>query len=395
MTDIETLQQAVPRLLRWFRQNKRDLPWRHNRTFYTSLVAELMLQQTRVEAVKEKYVAFLEKFPTERELALASEDEVMKAWEGLGYYTRARNLKRAAETLFREGTPQTWVGVNALAGVGNYTAGALSSIALGLKEPAVDGNVLRILTRFFADDSVIDDAAKRKFTEILRAVYPDETADFCEGLMELGAIVCVPNGAPLCEQCPWNTLCRAHLEGREEDFPVRAEKRPRRVEYRNVYVLKCGGKYAIRKREEGLLKGLWEFPNEVSPPPYPPPQGGGMTEPSQGGGMTEPSQGGGMRGGEKASLGRAHPERSEGSHKTDGGLSIQGDPSHALGMTQKGTLLAQKNATHVFTHVEWRMTGYLIETAEPDPAFLWATAEEIRQNFAIPSAFKAFRVWLK
>ena len=400
MTDIETLQQAVPRLLQWFRQNKRDLPWRHNRTFYTALVAELMLQQTRVEAVKEKYVAFLEKFPTERELALASEDEVMKAWEGLGYYTRARNLKRAAETLFREGTPQTWVGVNALAGVGNYTAGALSSIALGLKEPAVDGNVLRILTRFFADDSVIDDAAKRKFTEVLRAVYPDETADFCEGLMELGAIVCVPNGAPLCEQCPWNTLCRAHLEGREEDFPVRAEKRPRRVEYLNVYVLKCGGKYAIRKREEGLLKGLWEFPNEVSPPPYPPPQGGGMTEPSQGGGMRGATQGGGMRGdaqvvGERASPGRAHPERSEGSHKTDGGLSIQGDPSHALGMTQKGTLLAQKNATHVFTHVEWRMTGYLIETETPDPAFLWATAEEIRQNFAIPSAFKAFRVWLK
>ena len=330
--DLTTLQQAVPMLLAWFRKHKRDLPWRHDRTFYTALVAELMLQQTRVEAVKEKYVAFLEKFPTEKELALASEDEVMKAWEGLGYYTRARNLKKAAETLFAEGTPRTWVGVNALAGVGNYTAGALCSIALGLKEPAVDGNVLRILTRFFADESVADDAAKQKYAEILRAVYPDETADFCEGLMELGAIVCLPNGTPLCEACPWRTLCRAHLRGEETSYPVRAEKKERRVEHLNVYVLKCGDRYALKKREKGLLKGLWEFPNEAAPQP-------------------------------------------------------------AAGI--RGNLLAQKSATHVFTHVEWHMDGFLIETKTRDPAYTWATAEEIEASFAIPSAFKAFKAWLE
>lgn len=332
--DITTLQRAVPLLLLWFRENKRDLPWRHDRTFYSALVAELMLQQTRVEAVKEKYVAFLEKFPTERELALASEDEVMKAWEGLGYYTRARNLKKAAETLFREGTPRTWVEVNALAGVGNYTAGALSSIALGLKEPAVDGNVLRILTRFFADESTASDL-KAVYTEVLRAVYPDETADFCEGLMELGAIVCIPNGAPLCGVCPWNALCRAHLEGREERFPVRAPKKERRVETRNVYVLRCGGAYAIRKREKGLLKGLWEFPNEP----------------------------------------------------------VQGEEP-ARGIAVTGNVLARKTAVHVFTHVEWRMTGYLIETDTRSPDFLWATAAEIEANYAIPSAFRAFKAWM-
>ncbi len=321
-------------LLKWFGGHKRDLPWRHGRTFYSALVAEIMLQQTRAEAVKEKYAAFLAKFPTERELALASEDEVLKAWEGLGYYSRARNLKKAAEILFEKGIPQTWAGVNALPGVGNYTAGALCSIALGLKEPAVDGNVLRILTRFYADESVIDDAAKKKFTEILRAVYPDETADFCEGLMELGAIVCLPNGAPLCGDCPWNTLCRAHLGGREESFPVRAAKRPRRVEFLNVYVPVCGGLYAIRKRKAGLLKGLWEFPNE-----------------------------------QVASF--PAPCRIE------------------------GKILARKSAVHVFTHVEWHMAGYLIETETPDPAYLWASAEEIRLNYAVPSAFKAFRAWIK
>ncbi len=329
------LQRAVPLLLAWFKGHKRDLPWRHGRTFYTTLVAELMLQQTRVEAVKEKYVAFLEKFPTERELALASEDEVLKAWEGLGYYTRARNLKRAAETLFERGTPRTWEGVKALAGVGDYTAGAISSIALGLKEPAVDGNVLRILTRLFADGSAAD-TVKKKFSDLLREVYPDETADFCEGLMELGATVCVPNGAPLCGECPWNALCRAHGSGEEERYPVRAEKRERRVEHLDVFVLKNGGAYALKKRESGLLKGLWEFPNVPSAP-------------------------------RTAEFWEGH------------GLS----------------LLALRTAKHVFTHVEWRMTGYFAEAATRGGEFLWTTAAEIEEKYAIPSAFRAFSDWLK
>ena len=333
-TETEILQAAAPLLLSWFRANQRDLPWRKNRTFYTSLVAEIMLQQTRVEAVKERYVAFLEKFPTEKELALASEDEVMKAWEGLGYYSRARNLQKAAKTLFEEGTPRTWVGVRSLAGVGDYTAGALSSIALGLKEPAVDGNVLRILTRLLADGSVIDDGVKRKFTQLLRAVYPDSTSDFCEGLMELGAIVCVPNGAPFCEKCPWAGLCRAHLAGEEERFPVRAEKKARKVEYLDVFVLVCSGRYALKKRDKGLLRGLWEFPNRVA--------------------------------------------------ATSGGADLP-----------VGVLLAKKTAKHIFTHVEWRMTGYLIQVEETTSDFVWATAEEIQKSYAIPSAFGAFTEWVK
>ncbi len=370
-TETEILQAAAPLLLEWFRANQRDLPWRKNRTFYTALVAEIMLQQTRVEAVKERYVAFLEKFPTEKELALASEDEVMKAWEGLGYYTRARNLQKAAKTLFEEGIPRTWVGVKSLAGVGDYTAGALSSIALGLKEPAVDGNVIRILTRLLADGSVVGDAVKRKFTELLRAVYPDSTADFCEGLMELGAIVCVPNGAPFCEKCPWAGLCRAHLAGEEERFPVRAEKKARKVEYLDVFVLVCGGRYALKKREKGLLKGLWEFPNRVAacPPPYPPPREGACREGA-------PAEGACREG--------APAE----------GACREGAP--AEGALEKGAvLLAKKTAKHIFTHVEWRMTGYLIAVEEPAPVFVWATAEEIEKSYAIPSAFGAFTEWVK
>ncbi len=332
--ETELLKKAVPPLLGWYRIHKRELPWREGRTPYSALVAELMLQQTRVEAVKERFTSFLRRFPTAEALASAGEDEVLKEWEGLGYYSRARNLHAAAKIIAKEGFPRTWYGVRALPGVGDYTAGAVSSIALGLPEPAVDGNVVRILARLFADEETDSPALRKKYAESLRAVFPPETADFTEALMELGAIVCVPNGSPLCGECPWNKLCRAHLAGEEENYPVRAEKRARRVEILNVYVLRCGGKYAIGKRGKGLLAGLWEFPNEPADRAAPTPLGA------------------------------------------------------------KG-VLATKTAKHIFTHVEWRMTGYLLETEETDPRFVWATADEIREKYAIPSAFRAFTEWVK
>ena len=327
--DQTLLKTAVPPLLEWFRENKRDLPWRHGRTPYTTLVSELMLQQTRVEAARERYVEFLRRFPTAEALASASEDEVLKAWEGLGYYTRARNLHAAAKVIAQEGFPQTFEGVRALPGVGDYTAGAVCSVALGLPIPAVDGNVLRVLSRLFADESNVDGAAVRKaYASELAAVYPPEAGEFTEALMELGAIVCVPNGAPLCDKCPWINLCRAHLAGREEDFPVRGEKKARKVVRLNVFVLKCGNEYALRKRGKGLLAGLWEFPNFEGAAP------------------------------------------------------------------EIGKTLSEKRAKHVFTHIEWHMTGRLIEVGEKDPRYVWATAEEIGKTYAVPSAFKAFLGWL-
>ena len=328
---IQLLKDAIPPLLEWFRAHKRDLPWRHDRTPYTALVAELMLQQTRVEAVKERYVRFLAAFPTPEALAAADEEEVLKAWEGLGYYTRARNLHRAAKVIAERGFPTTFEGVRALPGVGDYTAGAVCSIALGLPVPAVDGNVLRILSRLYADDSNIDDAAtKAAYAALLRQVYPPETADFCEALMELGAIVCAPNGAPACGACPWSGVCRAHLAGREECYPVRAPKRARRRVEAAVCVLRCGEKYALEKRPaKGLLAGLWQFPFFEGAPP------------------------------------------------------------------ELGEVLAEKRATHIFTHVEWHMTGRLIRTESERSPYTWVTARELREKYAVPSAFRAFMDWVK
>lgn len=327
----ELLLRAVPPLLAWYRACKRDLPWRHCRTPYTALVAELMLQQTRVEAVRERYVRFLSRFPTAEALAAAQEDEVLKLWEGLGYYSRARNLHKAAKIVAAQGFPKDFAGVRALPGVGDYTAGAVCSIALGQKEPAVDGNVLRILSRLYADGRCVDDGnVKSEYAGLLREVYPEETADFCEALMELGAIVCTPNGAPLCGHCPWRDLCLARRAGEAERYPVRREKRARKQVEATVLVLRCRDTFALERRGEGgLLARMWQFPFfEGEAPDF-------------------------------------------------------------------GPVLAQKRATHVFTHVEWHMTGKLVDAAQPFAPYVWATAEEIEARYALPSAFSAFKVWLR
>lgn len=329
----ERLKTAVPLLLEWYSLSKRTLPWRGTHDPYRVWVSEIMLQQTRVEAVKDYYLRFMERFPTVEALASADEEEVLKYWEGLGYYSRARNLHKAAKFVAENGFPETFDGVRKLSGVGDYTAGAICSIAYDQPCPAVDGNVLRILTRLLLDESNIDEAATKKaFAEQLRAVYPEQAGDFCQALMELGAIVCVPNGAPLCGQCPWETICLAHLQGEEERYPVRAEKRKRTTILLTVLVLHCDGRYAIQKRgEKGLLAGMWQFP------------------------------------------------------VFEGGI----DP------TAFGTVLKSKKAKHIFTHVEWHMTGYAIEAKERFSDMIWATKEEIDEVYAVPSAFRTFRSWIK
>lgn len=330
---MELIPQAVALLLKWFQENKRVLPWREKRNPYRVWVSEIMLQQTRVEAVKEYYLNFMERFPTVEALASAEEDEVLKAWEGLGYYSRARNLLKAARQIAKEGFPTTYEGIRDLSGVGDYTAGAISSIAFSLPRPAVDGNVLRVLTRYFADESNIDEpATKKNFTEVLRRAYPKEAGDFCEALMELGALVCVPNGAPSCGACPWKGLCKAHLAGEEERFPVRNEKKARKIVNATVCVLERDGRYALGKRDnKGLLANLYEFPffeNEVMPEAF-------------------------------------------------------------------GQVVTKKKAKHIFTHIEWRMTGYLIKARKFFPQYEWKSAEEIAEKYALPSAFKAFTEWIR
>ncbi len=328
----ELLKNAVPLLLEWYGLSKRALPWRKDREPYHILVSELMLQQTRVEAVKEYYVRFLTKFPTAQALAEAEEEAVLKAWEGLGYYSRARNLHRAAKVIAAEGFPETREGVRALPGVGDYTAGAICSIAYNMPCPAVDGNVLRVLSRLLADGRNTDEpAVKRAYSQLLEGVYPPQAGNFCQALMELGAIVCLPNGAPLCGRCPWEKICRAHADGEEARFPVRKEKRARKVVSVSVFVLEREGRYALEKRaDKGLLAGMWQFPlrEENDLPAY-------------------------------------------------------------------GEVVKTKKAKHIFTHVEWDMAGYYVKANAFYPEYVWATAEEIRKNYAIPSAFKAYTVWVK
>ncbi|MFO7172476.1 MAG: A/G-specific adenine glycosylase [Bacillota bacterium] len=253
-------------LLQWYRRHRRDLPWRQTRDPYRIWVSEVMLQQTRVETVIPYYLRWLERFPTVADLAAAPEEEVLKAWEGLGYYSRARNLHRAArEVVARYGgaIPDDPEAFARLPGVGRYTAGAVMSIAFGRPLPAVDGNVLRVMSRLFAVDEPITRPGTRRRVEALVAGFipADAAGDFNQALMELGATLCLP-GAPDCPRCPVAAWCRARAEGRQQELPRREAKAPPRPETVLAGVIEDGGRYLLARRPRaGLLGGLWEFPS--------------------------------------------------------------------------------------------------------------------------------------
>ncbi len=340
MTDAEIIEQALPRIADWYALSRRVLPWREEPTPYRIWISEIMLQQTRIETVIPYYHRFLAELPDAAALAAVEEDRLLKLWEGLGYYSRARNLKRAAEIVMRDyggELPHTAAQLRTLPGIGDYTAGAIASIACGEPEPAVDGNVLRVLSRLLENSGdILFPAVKKSVTALLREHYPrgEAAALTTEGLMELGETICIPNGSPKCELCPWRSLCRAHQNGTEEKFPVKAPPRPRRVEERTVLLLRWGNRWAIRQREKkGLLAGLWEFPNEL----------GAVTEEEL----------------------RARFPQAE-----------RIDPCGS--------------AKHVFTHVEWHMEGWLLDLRKPLPGLTWETAEEIRARYSIPTALKAY-----
>ena len=252
----------------WFVANRRTMPWRETADRadpYRVLVSESMLQQTRVSTVIPYYGRFLARFPDVEALAAADEAEVMSLWKGLGYYSRARSLHRAARAVVRDHggrLPEDYDALRRLPGVGDYTAGAVRSIAFGLPTPAVDGNVLRVLTRFagLADDVALPET-KRRVAELSASLCPpDRAADFCEGLMELGAVVCLPK-APECGACPWKDACRARAEGRTGELPVKRAKAAPEATRRAVLVVRCGGRTLVEYREKGLLGGLWGFPD--------------------------------------------------------------------------------------------------------------------------------------
>ena len=336
------LKQLPEALLPWYEANKRELPWRKDREPYHVWLSEIMLQQTRVEAVKGYYTRFLEALPTIEALASADDELLHKLWEGLGYYSRVRNLKKAAQMVMEQygGVfPGKYEEVLALPGIGAYTAGAVCSIAFGQKKAAVDGNVLRVVSRLTENDTPIDQPAyKKAVQEALEAVYPKDAGAFTQALMELGATLCGPNWKPRCEECPCRGFCGGAIHGTAEQFPVKKPKAKRKIGKRTVFVLSCDGKYALEKRgDKGLLAGLWQFPNVD--------------------GWLEP----------------------EGAVTALAELGIK--PRELRRMVER---------KHVFTHIEWRMRGIYLETAEPSGKFVWLTAEEINEKAALPTAFRQF-----
>ena len=268
-TQIYPFSTIVEPLLTWYRANKRDLPWRKNPTPYRVWVSEIMLQQTRVEAVKEYYVRFMSALPTVEDLAACEEEKLLKLWEGLGYYSRARNLQKAAKQIVREydgDFPKDLSSLQTLAGIGSYTAGAIASIAFGARAAAVDGNVLRVVGRLAENPTPISNVEYRKRLENqLTAAYPNmgrDSADFTQSLFELGALVCKPK-TPDCKNCPLQKQCKAYQNGTQTLYPVQAEKREKRKENVYVFLIETDEGFCLRKRESGVLKGMHEFPSHV------------------------------------------------------------------------------------------------------------------------------------
>ncbi len=340
---MDTIFAQLPgALLPWYQVHKRDLPWRQCREPYKVWLSEIMLQQTRVEAVKGYYTRFLEALPTIEALANAEEVQLLKLWEGLGYYSRVRNLQKAAQVIIHEyggEFPQTHKQILALPGIGPYTAGAICSIAFGLPHAAVDGNVLRVISRLTADPTPIDlPAFRTRIQERLEAVYPPQAGDFTQALMELGATICGPNRNPDCEKCPCGSFCRGYQQNIAKDLPKKLPKKARRTEERTVFLLCCEGRYALcRRPDTGLLAGLWQFPDVPG----------------------------------KLEL----PEA----------LATLED----LGIHPR-QVLRQVEKTHIFTHIQWDMRGICLEVVEPGGDFTWLTAAEIEESTALPTAYRQF-----
>ena len=263
MNENEKLKTIVSPLIKWYASHPKDLPWRRDPTPYHVWISEIMLQQTRIEAAIPYYERFVSEIGDVYALAAVEDEKLMKLWQGLGYYSRARNLKAAAQIIcerYGGELPAEVSELKSLPGIGDYTAGAISSIAYGNPTPAVDGNVLRVMMRLFAEeDDVLSAKTKTRVTGELQGIYPSgaEAGMFTEALMELGELVCIPNGDAHCEECPIREYCEAFHSGRVGELPVRNAKKERRVEERTVLLLCCRGKYAITKRgKTGLFLRL-------------------------------------------------------------------------------------------------------------------------------------------
>ena len=343
------MENIAPALLDWFYKNRRILPFREQPTPYHVWLSEVMLQQTRVSAVLPYYRRFLEALPDIPALAACEEEKLHKLWEGLGYYSRVRNLQKAAKIVCAQydgQLPADYAALRALPGIGEYTAGAIASISFGIPVPAVDGNVLRVFSRLYNDPGIITEpAVKKAFTaRVMEHQPPEKAGDYNQALMELGALVCVPNGAPLCGQCPLAALCRARAAGTADQLPQKAKPRPRKPVPVTLALVESPAGFLVQQRpEKGLLAGLWQ------------------------------------------------PVLWEDEHLLQAEVLAR---LAALGLdTGTAAPAALPAAKHIFTHIEWLMSGVQLRVAaQPAPdGYIWASREALRTTYTLPGAFRAYR----
>lgn len=336
------LEKIVEPLVKWYQENKRELPWRQDKNPYHVWISEIMLQQTRIEAVIEYYHRFMKQLPTVEKLSRISEENLLKLWEGLGYYSRARNLKKAAEIVREEydgKIPQEYAQLRKLPGIGDYTAGAIASICFQEKVTAVDGNVLRVISRVLGSKkNVLLPETKKEMEQKLQKVLPEQSGDFNEGLMELGETICLPNGQPACDICPIRESCTAFQKGLTQELPVRIKEMKRKTEEKTVFLLMNEQQQiAIEKREaKGLLAGMYQFPNVEHF-------------------LTEKEM--------KQQLKKWH-------------LTVK-------------KIKEVKEAKHVFTHVDWYLKGVLVQVKSQDEApFQWVSLKALSEQYPLPTAFQ-------
>ena len=343
------MENISPALLEWFYKNRRSLPFREDPTPYHVWLSEVMLQQTRVSAVLPYYYRFLEELPDIPALAACGEEKLHKLWEGLGYYSRVRNLQKAAKLVCAQyggQLPADYAALRALPGIGEYTAGAIASISFGLPVPAVDGNVLRVFSRLYNDPGVITEpAVKKAFTaRVMEHQPPEKAGDYNQALMELGALVCVPNGAPLCGQCPLAALCLARAAGTTAQLPQKAKPKPRKIVPVTLALVESPAGFLVQQRpQKGLLAGLWQ------------------------------------------------PVLWEDTALTAAETAAR---LAALGLDCTGAHFTPLPAAkHIFTHIEWHQSGYFLTVPEqPAPAgCVWAGKEQLEAAYTLPGAFKVYK----
>ena len=352
LLEDENLKKIADPLVTWYRENKRELPWREQISAYRVWVSEIMLQQTRVEAVKPYFQRFITELPDIQSLAECPEEKLLKLWEGLGYYNRVRNMQEAAKTVkdeYNGRLPEDYQALLSLKGIGSYTAGAIASIAYGEKVPAVDGNVLRVISRITeSTEDISRQSVRRKIEQQVSQIMPSDCpGDFNQALMELGAVICVPNGQAKCAECPIAFTCLAHRHDKADMIPVKAPKKARTQDNRTVFIIQDGECTAIRKRpEKGLLAGLYELPNI------------------------------------------------QGHLKSEDALlyvkELGLDPLYIEELPP---------AKHIFSHIEWRMQAYRIKVSSlkttQDKELIFVSKEQSGKQYAIPSAFGAYAKYIK